>query len=361
MATVTAIHQLIPTLAPRDAVGVHTMAARGALRAAGFRSDIYALEAKGEFRRDARDYRRFPGARGAEPTWIMYQMSVGSPVSDFVVDRVEPLIVNYHNVTPRLFFRDWEPVVARRLARGRDQLRALAARAELGIAVSRFNEAELIDLGFARTAVAPVIVDPATFSTPPDRALLDRLHRTRRGARWLFVGRIAPNKAQHDVVRAFAVYREVHDRDARLTLVGGTSSHAYETALHELVVELGLDDAITLTGTVSAAALSAYYAAADVFVVCSEHEGFCVPLLEAMSHHVPIVAFADGGVAETLARAGVLVDTKDAWTIAAAVERVMRDDELRCALVGAGTARLDEFSPERTRRALVDAIRAVVR
>ena len=94
---------------------------------------------------------------------------------------------------------------------------------------------------------------------------------------------------------------------------------------------LGLDDAVTLTGGVSPAELAAYYRAADVFVVCSEHEGFCVPLLEAMHHGVPIVAYAATAVPETLGDAGLLLDVKDPCTVAAAVDHVVGDAALRDA------------------------------
>nr|MDP9332102.1 glycosyltransferase [Actinomycetota bacterium] len=197
---------------------------------------------------------------------------------------------------------------------------------------------------------------------PPDPAELGRLSDARAGGGvdWLFVGRLAPNKAQHDIVKAFAADRHLYDDRARLHLVGASSSHRYETALSDFVEALGLGDAVQIAGPVSAAALTAHYETADVYVIASEHEGFCVPLLEAMHHRVPIVAYSAAAVPETVGDAGLLLDAKDAYTVATAVHRVVTDNELRAQLIEAGIERLREFDIAKSRRKLLDAIELVV-
>jgi L-malate glycosyltransferase len=359
----TAVHQFVPTLAPRDAVGGHYLAVQETLRGAGYRSDIYSYEAKDEYKRLARPFTSFTGDGRGESTWLLYHSSVGSPVADFVAARDEPLIVDYHNITPAPFFSRWEPAVAGALMKGRRQLAALEARAELGIADSAFNAQELTDIGFERTAVVPILIDVAAVdAAPADPATLGRLSdaQARGGVDWLFVGRLAPNKAQHDIVKAFAAYRRLYDEHGRLHLVGGSSSHRYETALGDFVDALGLGDAVEITGPVSAGALTAHYETADVYVTVSEHEGFCVPLLEAMHHGVPIVAYSAAAVPETLGDAGLLLDAKDAYTIATAVHRVATDTHLRFQLIDAGVERLREFDIAKSRRKLLAAIEAVV-
>ena len=176
----------------------------------------------------------------------------------------------------------------------------------------------------------------------------------------MFVGRLAPNKAQHDIVKALAAYRQFHDAGARLVLVGGGTDEPYGRALRRFVHALGLDDAVTFAGAASAEQLVAHYEAADVFVVCSEHEGFCVPLLEAWHFGLPVVAYAAAAVPETLGDAGILLGVKDACTIAAAVHHVVTDDALRLHLVAAGTARLRAFDPARVGPQYVDTVTAVV-
>lgn len=363
----TAVHQFVPTLAPRDAVGRHYLAVQETLRAAGYRSDIYSYEAKDEYKRLARPFASYDGpvstGGSAEPTWLMYHSSVGSPVADFVAARDEPLIVDYHNITPAPFFARWEPALAGALMKGRRQLAGLEARADLGIADSAFNAQELTDLGYAHTAVVPILLDVAELdAAPADPATLRRLTDAHAGggADWLFVGRLAPNKAQHDIVKAFAAYRRLYDDRARLHLVGASSSHQYEMALTSFIDALGLADAVDVTGGVSAGALTAHFEAADVYVVASEHEGFCVPLLEAMHHRIPIVAYAATAVPETLGDAGLLLDAKDAYTIATAVHRVVTDPALRAQLVEAGIERLHAFDIDKSRRKLLDALGPVV-
>jgi glycosyltransferase involved in cell wall biosynthesis len=360
---VTAIHQFVPTLAPRDAVGTHYLAIQSTLRGAGYRSDIYAYEARDEYKRRAAPFASFAGGVAGEPTWLLYHSSVGSPVADFVNGRDEPLIVDYHNITPASFFARWEPAVAGALLKGRRQLAELEARAALGLADSAFNAQELAELGYPKTAVVPILLDVAALdAVEPDPAIVDRFRTTRSagGADWLFVGRIAPNKAQHDVIKAFAAYRRLYDDQARLHLVGGSSSHLYETALEDFIEAAGLSRAVTITGPVSHGALMAYYDCADVFVVCSEHEGFLVPLLEAMHHRLPIVAYAAAAVPETLGAGGLLFDVKDPYTIATGVHRVLGDAALREQLVAAGTVRLTAFDMDTSRRKLLDAIEETV-
>jgi glycosyltransferase involved in cell wall biosynthesis len=231
-------------------------------------------------------------------------------------------------------------------------MRELAATVELGIAVSAYNEAELAGAGYRQTAVAPVLVDLDGTGVEPDPATTERLGRARRagGADWLFVGRVAPHKCQHDVVRAFAAYRRLYDPQARLHLVGTPGSHAYVTVLRRYVAALGLGAAVSLPGSVPAEALRAHFGAADVFVCLSEHEGFCVPVIEAMRLEVPVVAYAAAAVPETVAGAGVLLDDKGPVTVAAAVHRVVTDGALRRQLTAAGAGRAADFSLDRSTR-----------
>jgi glycosyltransferase involved in cell wall biosynthesis len=357
---VVAVHQFVPSFAPRDAIGGHARHIQQALADAGFESKMFVGEAREVGRTVVEDYRSFAGGRG--PTWLLYQLSTGSRMAEFLQARPEPRIVDYHNVTPPAFFAHWEPVVARELAAGRNQMEELAAGTALGLADSAFNRAELDDAGYARTAVLPILLDLSQFETAVDQRRLDQLRTAKAGggADLLFVGRISPNKCQHDLIKALAVYRRLYDPRARLHLVGGSSSHAYWTALHRYAEHLELGGSIHLHGSVSPGALAAHYRAADAFVCLSEHEGFCVPLLEAWHHRLPVVAFAAAAVPETVAGGGLVLPNKDPVTVAAAMHRVLSDARLRELLVAAGLARLGDFDLERTRKILVAAVEELV-
>ncbi len=353
-----AIHQLLPSFAPRDAIGAHALQVQRVLHGLGVDSRIYVGDAHREVRRSVQSYRDLPSPRPGEPTWLLYQCSTGSPVADWLLSRPERKLSNYHNITPASFFEPWEPHVGAELLEARRQLDSLASATELGIADSAYNEAELRAVGYGATTVVPILLDTTAFDHEVDRAALDRLEAkaSAGGSDWLFVGRVAPHKAQHDVIKAFAAHRIADDPHARLHLVGGSSSHAYWTALERFVAALGLTDAVDLAGSVTPGELAARYRVADVFVCLSEHEGFCVPLLEAMHHEVPVVAYRAAAVPETLGGAGLVLDDKSPATVAAAVHRVLADAPLRTSLVAAGTARVADFSLGRTSRQLADVV-----
>ena len=357
-----AIHQFVPSYAPRDAVGTHTRNVQSVLRGMGIASDLYVVESRGVKRGEVRYFRDFPGARDGEPTWLLYQLSTGSPMAGWLARRPEPKLVDYHNITPPEFYEEWEPGIAPELAEGRRQIPVLAPSTQLALADSTYNAGDLLRAGFRDVEVLPILIDLDEQVGTVDQAARDRLATAKQGggSDWLFVGRICPNKAQHDIIKAFAAYRRLYDPDARLHLVGTSSSHSYWTAVTEFARSLGLGDAVNFAGSVSDAEKSAYYDAADVFVCLSEHEGFCVPLLEAFGHDVPVVAFASSAVPETLGDGGLLLDEKDPAIVAAAVQRVLTDGALRAQLVANGRGRLDHFSLAHNEERLRGFVRRLV-
>jgi len=356
-----AIHQFLPDLSPGDAVSGHTLAIQAELRSMGLESEVYSHTTHPSLADRAAPYATFAGSPGGGDVRLLYHVAIGSVVADFVLQRPEGLLVDHHNLTPGEFFADWDPPVVYGQSWGREQLRSLAGRTELGLADSGFNRAELVEAGYRRTAVVPILFDPAAFEREVDQGALDRLQAARSsgGADWLFVGRVVPNKAQHDVVKAFAAYRRVFDPRARLHLVGGTSVPAYASALARYVDALGLSGAVELAGPVASGVLAAQYRSADVFVCLSDHEGFCVPLLEAMHHDIPVVAYGATAVTETLGHGGIALADKAPLTVAAAVHRVVSDGPLRAALAAGGRARLAALSLDTSRAALRAAVESL--
>jgi L-malate glycosyltransferase len=356
--SVAAVHQFVSTLAPGDAVSNHTLEVQRVLRELGLESEVYARQRFGEMVLRGRPFRDYDGSGPPADTLLLYQAATGSVLAEFLARRAEGQIVNYHNVTPSQYFDAWEPHVAMELDVGRRQIAGMAARAALGICDSAFNEADLRAMGYAETTVVPILLDLNTFEGDVDGTTLDRLLGAKQqgGADWLFVGRLAPNKAQHDLVRALAVYRRLYDPRARLHLIGGPSSAAYSDALLGYVAALDLDHAVSLTGPVPHGVLAAHYRTADVYVCVSEHEGFCIPLLEAFHHRIPVVAYKAGAVPETLGSGGLLLRQKDPVTVAAAVARVLGEPGLRQRMVDAGAARLAGFGLERSRARFTEAL-----
>jgi L-malate glycosyltransferase len=361
---VTEVHQFLSTLAGRDAIGMHTLRMRTLLREAGFASDIYALDTHDDVRGESKDPLAFRERPRADPDcWILYHFSIGSPLTDIVRAIDAPVALDYHNITDAKYFWRWEPRAAARMLEGRRQLAEIAPEAAFALADSEFNEREVAALGCRRTAVAPILLDFHDYDSPPDAAWLDRRRRARDagGTDWLAVGRIAPNKCQHDVVAAFAAFRRLHDPRARLTLVGGQSAGLYWRELHRLVADLGIADAVRFTDVVSHAELLACYRTADVFVCLSEHEGFNVPVLEAMYFGVPVVAYAAAAVPGTVGDGGLLLVDKDPLVVATAVERLRSDASLRTRLVTAGRERVEHFSIARTGPLLIEALTTMMK
>lgn len=357
--SVTSVHQFLPALLPGDACGIHTLEAQAALREAGFESEVFCEAVHEQLAGRGHHFSEF-GAY-AKGSVLVYHLATGSVLADFVNARPEPLVVDYHNLTPAEFFRRWDVAVANAMSWGRSQLAMLASRAAIGLADSTYNEQELVHLDYPMTAVVPILLDVDARAREVDVECLARLEtdRSAGGADLLFVGRLAPNKAQEDLVKALAMYRRAYDPRARLRLVGKPATDSYAQALSRFIHDLGLEDAVTIVGGISDAELAAYYEAADVLVVLSEHEGFNTPLLEAMRHRLPIVAYASCAVPETLGGAGILLSDKSASSVAAAVNRVVTDQKLRGQLVAAGTRRLSEFDLSESRRKLVNSLASV--
>jgi glycosyltransferase involved in cell wall biosynthesis len=355
------VDQVIPSLASRDAIGVHTINLRDGLRAAGIESDIYYGSYTPDVQHEGRPVTEL--GRSGRGRWLLYQSSIGSPVYDMLAARNEPKLVNYHNITPAYLLRDWEPNVAYEVALGRSQLARLAPQSRFAVADSAFNESELQGLGYSGTAVVPLLIDMHRKSAEPDGAVAAQLARQKErdgGGDLLYVGKISPHKAPHDLVKMLSVLRRSYDPAARLHLVGSPLGESYEPVLRRFIGELGLDDAVNLAGSVSGPELEAYFLAADVYVSASDHEGFCVPLAEAMGHGIPIVAYGVTAIPETVDGAGLLLPDKSPALFATAVARVLTDAPLRRHLSAAGLARSAEFSLPESQRRFVDLVARAV-
>ena len=339
----SAIHHFVPVLHRGDAVGRHTLRLREATRARGLRSDIYVDTVEGETAAETVPVLSYAEAAEAGDV-VVYQFATASAMAPWLAGRSETLVVNYHNITPPDLMAPWDNHLALGQLRAQEDLRLLAPRTTLAVADSGYNEAHLATAGFAATAVIPpsAAVDAAVADQAGDAGA--RAPRAGgRGARWLAVGRVSPNKALESTIAALAVARSHGDPGATLRVIGKPATASYVVALHRYVADLGLAGAVTFTGHAGDAAVAAAYAEADVLVVTSEHEGFCVPVVEAMSAGLPVVAFDRGALPEVLGDAGDLVGDKDPYALAAAITGLLADTQRRRALHEAARRRLAEL------------------
>ena len=329
------LHQFVPMLHRADAVGRHTLRLRDVLVARGVPSNIYVEADDPDTVSETRPFARYADD-AATGDVLVYQFATASALAPWLGARAETLVVNYHNVTPPEYYAPWDNGMARHQLLAQTQLRELAPRAALGLAVSSFNEEELRHMGFRRTAVVP----PAAMVPGGRRAGAPRSPARHAGAQWVSVGRLAPNKAIELAVMALLVTRARDDPAATLDVVGRPVVPSYTAALHRFVDEMGLHDAVTFAGAVSDEALVEVLGRADVLVATSRHEGFGVPVLEAMTAGLPVVANADGALPEVVGDAGVLVDARDPYALAQGVARVLGDEGLQAALADAAAGRI---------------------
>ena len=323
-------HQVVGALHPGDAVGREALAIRSHLRAAGYESEVFAGFVDPRLGVEAHPLSEHSACDGADAACV-YHFSPGSPAGRVALQARGPLAVVYHNVTPARFFAGWSDESARLAARADGELRELAGRASLGLAKSAFSRRDLEAAGFAASSVMPFIHDPGP---PPARSpVFERLYDDGR-RHVLAVGRLAPNKRLEDVLRAFALLQRGPVPRSRLLVVGDDGLHAYADGLRALARSLRLRE-VVFCGRVEEDELRSAYALADVLVSLSEHEGYGVPLVEAMLAGVPVVAYDAGAVAETMAGAGVLLREKSPETVAGVIESLLGDESLRAAVLAA--------------------------
>lgn len=355
------IDQVVHVLAARDAIGAHVLHTAELLRSSGFRSEIYAGSAQPEVASLARPLEELERSP-AEERWLLVHHSTGAAAATVAARRPEPVVLDYHNVTPPELIDGWLPDLVAELELGLEQLDQLAGRAVFGIAHSEFSRLQLEKAGCRHSAVAAPLVDLGTLGAEVDAATVARLQagRASGGSDWLFVGRVSPHKAPHDLVKALACHRQCYGEPARLHLVGSGLGEDYPRALARYCERLGLAEDVELAGSVTPAALASYYACADVFVCASDHEGFCVPLVEAMHQGLPVVAFGSSAVAETVADGGLVLADKSPMTLATAVHRVLGDSVLRSVMSAAARRRAAHFGLERAGRRMAAALQEAV-
>jgi glycosyltransferase involved in cell wall biosynthesis len=357
----TALHQWATGASTGDAITTYALALQEMIRRRGYDSDLFAdyRHVSFDMRRSCRDLRAFPDGLPGGST-VIYHFSIGSDLTEKFL-RLPPgvrRVISYHNITPPQYFRALLPEAAAVLEEGRRQLRLLSAGADLAMGVSRYNCAELEEAGSPRTAVVPLVWERPDILEEPDPAVLSLYGD--RAVNWLFVGRVAPNKKLEDLIKAFAWYRRHVFPNARLFCVGSFAGvERYYSYLRALTVQLDLPGVI-FTGHVTAAQLTAYYRLAHVMVCMSEHEGFCLPLVEAMSFGVPVVAFAAAAVPETVAGGGIVFSRKDYPQVAELVHLAVKEGEVRERLIAAGRERLEAFSIATVENSLWEALKPLL-
>lgn len=356
------MHQVLVSASPGDAVTTSALELQSLLSLVGpsrIYARYYAPELAGRVL-PISEYRQRPDQDRDD--LLVFHASIGDDdVAAFMAERTERLVVVYHNISPAEPFRPFDPGFADLLDSGRAQLAALRDRTTLALADSEFNARELEALGFADVRVSPLVVDlAALLATEPDPATEHHLTNVIEGPVFVYVGQLLPHKRPDLLLQAFYVLTTFLLPEAKVILVGPSRLKRYQQIVQHFVRELGLAPSAWLTGYVTTGQLAAFYRRADVFVTASEHEGFCVPLLEAMAFDLPVVARSRAAVPETLGDAGLLLPPEDDPVLMAeAMAAVATDGALARELTGRGRRRLDRFDPERAGAAMLGHVLSV--
>jgi glycosyltransferase involved in cell wall biosynthesis len=356
---VTGIHQILAAASPGDAITNSSIELRDLLRRA-VPSEIYARHIAPELRDDILSLEDYSSRHTSDI--LVYHASIGEPlVHAFLLGRREPLVLVYHNVTPARYFHRWDPTFAELLDLGRAEMVDLRHRVVTAIADSTFNAVELETVGYGDVRVIPPVVDPYRLTRVEPRATtLNHLEKNLGGEYLLYVGQLLPHKRPDFLVRAMHMAGTYLGVRPFLLLIGHARLPGYTSAIIEQIRELNLAN-VHLVGPVPTEDLAAFYTRAAGVVTASEHEGFCVPLVEAMAFGKPIVARGCGAVPETLGNGGLCLAPDDGPAVfAEAVYEVMQDLPMRRELAARATERAAYFDPERAQAELFNVLLEVV-
>ncbi|MEW6322686.1 MAG: glycosyltransferase [Acidobacteriota bacterium] len=344
------VNQWVPAAHRGDAIGDSARRVRALLRARGHQSDIFALTIDDDLVGDVRPFDD-PSARAGDVT--IFHFALASPMTEAFASLPRGRVLQYHNVTPAHFFAPYDANLFRLSTLGRQHLRSLAGRTDVALGDSEFNRRELEALGFADTGVFPIAIDTARLTDAPAQPALERILDDGL-CNFLFVGRIVPNKRLEDHIRLAEQFKRYVGEDYRFIFVGRTDGiPRYYNMVRALVLQYQMPaDRFLFVGAVPDAELAVYYRTARVYVSLSEHEGFCVPLLEAMACDVPVLAYAAAAVPDTLGGAGVQFSPKDLEFAAELLGELAYNDALRAQVVAGQRRRLVDFGDARIDREL---------
>jgi L-malate glycosyltransferase len=338
------INQILPSITTGDAVSNECLRMQEILVSNGFKSSIYAENIDPQLTSKAINYKKY---RDAKDKILIFHYSIGSTITDFVRSLKCQKVMRYHNVTPYKYFTDYNGQLAYLCKKGRDDIRMMKDGFFESIADSEFNKKELIEQGYKNVEVLPILLDFHKYAAASvNKKLMNKLSDA---TNIVFVGKIAPHKAQKELVKIFYYYQKYINHDSRLLLIGSYSGfEKYYYELLEMIKKLQVKN-VMITGKISLGDLVSYYKCADLFLCASEHEGFCVPLAESMFFRVPIVAYNSTAIPYTLGGSGVMFNHKHAYIeIAEMINVILSDKTLANKIVLGQTGRMAEFSKRST-------------
>jgi len=340
------IHQIHPIVSYGDAIGNELIEIREILREFGYKSDIYAKSIHPKLG-DIKNYTDYIKVSSPKNILILhYSIEYGSELLDFIRSLPDKKILLYHNITPPVFFQNFSSAHEHATKNGIHELKHKVKNiVDVALADSEFNRKDLINIGFKKTGILPYLINFNKFDISHNRKIIENY--SDEFVNLLVVGRISPNKKVDDAIKCFYYYNKYINSKSRLLLVGSYQGmDLYYNYLNNLILKLDLKN-VYFTGHINLDELISYYKIGDVFLTMSEHEGFCVPLLESMHFGVPIIAYSSTAIPETLGDSGILINNKNYMEIAELINILVEDKLLRDRIVKRQSERLEFFSRKR--------------
>jgi glycosyltransferase involved in cell wall biosynthesis len=336
------IHQLVHTLSYGDAISGEVLAIKRFFKEQGLESEVYALNVHPLLKGEAQNIEDLPADLSCT---LILHYSLGSPLNSIYLNanKCQRSLI-YHNLTPAHWFKGVNPRISRDIDQGLEELPELCKVSDLILADSEFNALELKTYGF-RSEVLGLPIDENKWSQPRNEGIYNLVKQT-PGIHLLHVGRLAPNKCIQDIIKTFYFLHHSIEKQSTLWLVGiDIDTELYSFELKSLVEQLHLRDAVRFVGCMADSEVKALYEAGSVYICMSEHEGFCLPLIEAMHFSMPVIAYAQGAVPATLGRGGVLVKEKRHAEMAELIAELANpSSELRKKTILEGRKRVEELS-----------------
>jgi glycosyltransferase involved in cell wall biosynthesis len=337
------VEQFLPAFHYGDAIGNSALSLHRFLEKKGIESRIVSLTID-ECMKDKATF--FKDDNENPASLKILHFAIPSELTDFFLKIKSKKVMIYHNITPSHFFTDFSEDLVRFTNVGRKHLERLTGCFDLSIADSTYNANELIELKYKDVKVSPLMIDLTDYEAPHSEGFYNLLKDERKNI--LFVGRISPNKKIEDLIKVLFFYKKYLSPSIRLIVAGNTRTlPKYFYAVRDLASRFHLTaEDIVFTGHIPFEELLSVYRLGDVFLSMSEHEGFCLPLIESSYFRVPVVAFDAGAVAETLDGSGILFNEKKPDIVAGLVERVLYDDGLRKTLKDLQAKRIVKYKQE---------------
>jgi len=340
-----AIHQFLTSYSYGDAIGNEALEIRNYLREQGHDSEIFVLFYHPKYSNQVINYLEYD-TYSSEENIVIYHFSIGSKITKKFLRIPDKKVIIYHNITPHYFFLDYHRILAKDCYKGRVELQSLSDKVDLALGDSEYNESELKEAGFKNTGILPLVMNFEKFDAPVLPVLNDLFRDGKINI--LYVGRIIPNKKVEDVIRTFHLYNKYFNKNSRLFIVGENRGfERYYSALLGMVEKLNAKN-VHFTGHIPEEELISYFKLADIYLHMSEHEGFCAPVPEGFFLNIPVIAYNEGAVKETMNNGGILLNHKQFLKTAALIDKILSDGNLREKVLKTQQESLKKYFKNRT-------------